>query len=79
MRGVSGVHRRAAGIVRRQLGLLIGLVVLVDVVFFGIYVLADLGRAGAGVKLGFTVVWTAATLALVLPRLSRMRELRRGR
>ena len=64
---------------RRQLGLLIGLVVVVDVVFFGIYVLADLGRAGPGVKLGFTVVWTVATLAVVLPRLTRIRELRRGR
>jgi hypothetical protein len=48
------------------------------VVFFGIYVLADLGRAAPGVKLGFTVVWTVATLAVVLLRLSRIRELRRG-
>lgn len=63
---------------RRQLGLLIGLVVAVDVVFFGIYVLADLGRAAPGVKLGYTVVWTVATLAVVLLRLSRIRELRRG-
>ena len=63
---------------RRQLGLLIGLVVAVDVLFFGIYVLADLGRAAPGVKLGYTVVWTVATLAVVLLRLSRIRELRRG-
>ena len=64
---------------KRQLGLLIGLVVAVDVVFFGVYVLADLGRSAAGVKLGFTVVWTVATLIVVLPRLTRIRELRRGR
>jgi len=65
--------------VRRELGLLIGLVVVVDVVFFGIYLMAGLGRAAPGVKLGFTVVWTVATLAVVLPRLTRIRELRRGR
>jgi hypothetical protein len=65
--------------VRRQVALLIGLVVGVDAAFFGIYRLAGLGRAGPGVKLGFTVLWTVATLAVVLPRLSRIRELRRGR
>jgi hypothetical protein len=64
--------------VKRQLGLLIGLVVAVDAVLFGVYALAGLGRAGPGVKLGFTVLWTAATLAVVLPRLTRIRELRRG-
>jgi hypothetical protein len=64
--------------VRRQLLLLIGLVVAVDAVFFGIYGLAGLGRAAPEVKLGFTVLWTAATLAVVLLRLSRIRGLRRG-
>ena len=63
---------------RRELGLLIGLVLVVDAVFFGVYVLAHLGQAAPGVKLGFTVVWTVATLAVVLPRLARIRELRRG-
>jgi hypothetical protein len=65
--------------VRGQVALLIGLVIGVDAVFFGIYALADLAGRGPGVKLGFTVLWTVATLAVVLPRLSRMRELRRGR
>ncbi|HKU62016.1 MAG TPA: hypothetical protein VJQ44_12410 [Gemmatimonadales bacterium] len=64
---------------RRELGLLIALVVVVDLVCFGIYTLAGLGRAAPGVKLGFTVLWTAATLAVVLPRLLRIRALRRGR
>ena len=32
---------------RRQLGLLIGLVIGVDAIFFGIYRLADLGRSGS--------------------------------
>jgi len=49
--------------VRRELGLLIGLVIGVDALFFGIYRLADLGRSGPPVKLGFTVSWTLATLA----------------
>lgn len=79
MHRVPPAGSRVRGAVRRQLGLLIGLVVAVDVVFFGIYALAGLGRAAAGVKLGFTVLWTAATLAVVLPRLSRIRDLRRGR
>ena len=64
---------------RRQLGLLVGLVIGVDALFFGIYRLADLGRSGPEVKLGFTLLWTLATLAVVLPRLGRIRELRRGR
>jgi hypothetical protein len=79
VRRISPARQRAHGAVRRQLGLLIRLVVAVDVVFFGLYLLADLGRAAPGVKLGFTVVWTVATLAVVLPRLSRIRELRRRR
>ena len=64
---------------RRQLGLLVGLVIGVDAVFFGIYRLADLGRSSPGVKLGVTLLWTLATLAVVLPQLSRIRDLRRGR
>jgi hypothetical protein len=63
---------------RRQLVWLVGLVLGVDALFFGIYALAGLSRASPGVRLGFTVLWTAATLAVVLPRLSRMRALRRG-
>ncbi len=63
---------------RGQVALLIGLVLGVDAVFFGIYTLAGLGRTGPGVKLGFTVLWTVSTLAVVLPRLGRIRELRRG-
>jgi hypothetical protein len=54
-------------------------VIGVDALFFGIYRLADLGQSGPPVKLGFTVFWTLATLAVVLPRLTRIRELRRGR
>jgi hypothetical protein len=65
--------------VRRQIALLVGLVLAVDALFFGIYLLAGMSRASAGARLGFTVVWTAATLAVVLSRLGRIRALRRGR
>ena len=64
---------------RRQVALLVGLVLAVDALFFGIYVLAGMSRASAGARLGFTVGWTAATLAVVLPGLCRIRALRRGR
>lgn len=78
MRRISAARSPGLGAVRRQLVLLIGLVVAVDAVFFGVYALAGLSRSAPGVKLGFTVLWTAATLAVVLPRLTRIRELRRG-
>jgi hypothetical protein len=65
--------------VRRELAVLVGLVLAVDGLFFGIYALAGVSRASPGVRLGFTALWTGATLAVVLPRLGRMRALRRGR
>ena len=64
---------------RRQVVLLVVLVVAVDALFFGIYVLAGLSRAMASTRLAFTVLWTAATLGVVLPRLGRIRALRRRR
>jgi hypothetical protein len=79
VRGVPATGAGAAAGVRRQVALLVGLVLAVDALFFGVYVLAGLGRAAPGMKLGFTLLWTAVTLAVVLPRLSRIRELRRGR
>lgn len=64
---------------RRELALLVGLVLAVDAVFLGIYALAGMSQASSGARLGFTVLWTAATVAVVLSRLSRIRALRRGR
>ena len=43
--GYLTARDRAGGAVRRQLGLLVGLVIGVDAVFFGIYRLAELGRS----------------------------------
>ena len=59
--------------VRREVLLLVGLVLAVDAVFVAVYFLARLGRASGGAKLGYTVLWTAATLVVVLRGLSRIR------
>jgi hypothetical protein len=64
---------------RREIGLLAALVAAVEVVFFGGYALGGVARASAGVKLAYTVLWTGVTLAVVLPRLTRIRSIRRGR
>jgi len=79
VRGVPAATRGDAPGVRRELALLVGLVLAVDALFFGIYALAGMSRASPSVRLGFTLLWTAATLGVVLPRLGRIRALRRGR
>ena len=55
---------------------LIGGVLLVDAVFAAAYFVADLRNTSDPWKLGFTVAWTLATLAVVLRGLSRIRRLR---
>jgi hypothetical protein len=62
---------------RREVIVLVGLVLAVDLVFGGVYFLAGLRSASDAVKLGFTVLWTLATLALVLRGLTRLRKARR--
>jgi hypothetical protein len=64
---------------RRELVLLVVLVVLVDALFIGGYALGGLARASAGVRLGYTLGWTGATLAVVLRGLIRIRAIRAGR
>ena len=65
---------------KRELLVLVGLVLALDVAFGAGYYLGGLGRAGGQVKLVYTVVWTAATLLLVLRGLGRIRAERiRGR
>ena len=58
---------------RRAVLELVVLVVLVDVVFVAIYYGADLAHTARSVTLGYTVLWTAATLAVVLRGLGRVR------
>ncbi len=67
--------------VRREVLRLVGLVLLVDVIFLGVFFAAGLGNAAANAKLGFTIVWTAANVAAVVVGLNRVRGARspRGR
>lgn len=62
--------------VRREVLLLVALVVAVDVLFIVAYFLAGLGAASPAIKFGYTVLWTLATLALALRGLTRVRAAR---
>jgi hypothetical protein len=64
--------------VRREITVLIGLVLLVDAIFIGGYFLAGIVRSSTGVKITFTTVWTLVTLAVVLRSLARIRSIRTG-
>ncbi|HUR95801.1 MAG TPA: hypothetical protein VMY76_14555 [Gemmatimonadales bacterium] len=55
---------------------LVGLVLLVDAVFIAIYYAAGLRSIADGRGLAFTVVWMAATLAVVFRGLRRIRAVR---
>ncbi|MBA3258055.1 MAG: hypothetical protein H0T68_01145 [Gemmatimonadales bacterium] len=58
---------------RREVLVLVGLVLAVDLVFIAGFYLARLGRATGAVKIGYTVLWTAVTLLVVLRGLGRIR------
>ncbi len=68
---------------RRAVLELVALVVIVDVAFVAIYYWAGLIHASRTVTLAYTLLWTAATLAVVLRGLGRVRaerqRLRSGR
>jgi hypothetical protein len=66
----------AAGRVRREVLVLVILVVLVEAGFICVAILAGLRHGGAALKLGFTVLWTLATLIVVLRGLTRIRAAR---
>ena len=67
--------------VRRELLILVGLVVVVDLVFIAAYFLGSIDRSSDEMKLLFTIVWTVITLIVVLRGLLRIRKARvqRGR
>lgn len=58
--------------VRREVFLLLAVVIGVDVLFGALFFVARLRTASEAVKLGFTAVWTLATLGVVLRGLSRV-------
>ncbi|HYD51570.1 MAG TPA: hypothetical protein VEA99_03040 [Gemmatimonadaceae bacterium] len=61
---------------QRELMWLVLGIVIVDALAIGAYSVLEMnGRAG-GTRLGFTIAWVAATLAVVVPRLQRIKGLR---
>jgi hypothetical protein len=64
--------------VRREVLILIALVVGVDLIFIAGYFLAGLEESSGAVKLGFTVLWTLGTLGVVIRGLTRVRRARLG-
>ena len=62
--------------VRREVLILVGLVVVIDVVFIAAYFLGGIDRSSDQMKLLFTVVWTVVTLVVVLRGLLRIRQAR---
>lgn len=65
--------------VKREALVLVGLVLAVDAIFIALYFLAGIERASDSVKIGFTVVWTVITLAVVIRGLTRIRSARVNR
>lgn len=64
------------GAVRREVLLLVAMVLVVDLVFVAAYFLARLQMSSDSVKLGFTALWTLATLGVVIRGLTRLRKTR---
>lgn len=64
---------------KRELLLLVLIVLLIDGGFVALYLLTPLRWAGGTLKLGYTVLWTGVTLLVVLRGLGRIRALRMGR
>jgi hypothetical protein len=63
--------------IRREVVVLIALVVAVDALAIAVWLLASIRRAGPPVQFAFTVAWTVATLAAVIVSLRKIRLLRR--
>lgn len=64
------------GALRREVLALVVLVALVDGIFVATYLAAGLAAASGSLKLGYTLVWTLATLVVVLRSLGRIRAAR---
>jgi hypothetical protein len=65
--------------IKREVLTLIGLVLLVDALFIGIYFLTGVREASATMKLAYTVLWTLLTLVVVIRGLARIRNARMNR
>jgi hypothetical protein len=62
--------------VRREVLTLVVLVVMVDAIFIGVFFLAKLLTMPASYKVGYTLLWTLLTLAVVVRGLNRIRRAR---
>jgi hypothetical protein len=69
----------SSGALRREVAVLVGLVLAVDATFVAVYFLGQLRHASDGMKLGFTALWTLVTLAVVIRGLARVRSARLDR
>jgi hypothetical protein len=70
---VSDSRRRA---IRRELAILVALVLAVDAVAIALWLFTGIRRGGPRAQLGFTLAWTIATLAVVIVSLRKIRLLR---
>ena len=61
---------------RREVLLLIGLVLALDAAFVAVYFLASVRSASDSAKVVFTAVWTLAILIIAVRGLSRIRSAR---
>jgi hypothetical protein len=61
---------------RREMLLLVGLVLALDAVFVGVYFLASVRSASDSAKVIFTAIWTLAILVVAVRGLSRIRSAR---
>lgn len=65
--------------VKREVLVLVGLVLAVDALFIAVYFGAGIERASDSVKIGFTVAWTVVNLAVIIRGLTRIRAARVSR
>ena len=68
--------RRMSSTPRREFVLLVVVVLVVDAVFVAAYFRGGVWHASDAGKLGFTAVWTIATLVIVVGGLTRLRRAR---
>ena len=64
------------GALRRELGRLVGGVLVLHGLFIGGYFVAGLATASGGRRFGYMIAWTLATLVAVLWGLARVRAAR---
>jgi hypothetical protein len=65
--------------VRREVLILVVLVGIVDAIFIGVFFAAHIVTMPAGYKVGYTLLWTLLTLAVVVRGLTRIRRARGAR